>query len=228
MIKLSCPYCEAVHDVEEIKREECMLLKGRTVNYQAVHYRCANCHEVFDSPQMMDQNLIAAREAYDLLENSVTPEKIISIRESYNASQKAFGLILGMGELTINSYEQGKSIPMSSNRLLLHLSENPLIFFEMYERNKNKIGEIQREKIESSQAFKKCNKWGGLENLYNHLSETDREVIENRTSVSGSSVTHIIADMIKNEIDKPSFKVYTDSEEIDSNTIDTTIDIGVA
>ena len=140
-----------------------MLLKGRTVNYQAVHYRCANCHEVFDTPQMMDQNLIAAREAYDLLENSVTPEKIISIRESYNASQKAFGLILGMGELTINSYEQGKSIPMSSNRLLLHLSENPLIFFEMYERNKNKIGEIQREKIESSQAFKKCNKWGGLE-----------------------------------------------------------------
>lgn len=228
MIKLSCPYCEAVHDVEEIKREESMLLKGKTVNYQAVHYRCANCHEVFDSPQMMDQNLIAAREAYDLLENSVTPEKIISIRESYNASQKAFGLILGMGELTINSYEQGKSIPMSSNRLLLHLSENPLIFFEMYERNKNKIGEIQREKIESSQAFKKCNKWGGLENLYNHLSETDREVIENRTSVSGSSVTHIIADMIKNEIDKPSFNVYTDSEEIDSNTIDTTIDIGVA
>ena len=94
--------------------------------------------------------------------------------------------------------------------------------------NNRRLREIQREKIESSQAFKKCNKWGGLENLYNHLSETDREVIENRTSVSGSSVTHIIADMIKNEIDKPSFKVYTDSEEIDSNTIDTTIDIGVA
>lgn len=48
MIKLSCPYCEAVH------------------------YQCVNCHEVFDSPQMMDQNLIAARETYDLLESSVT------------------------------------------------------------------------------------------------------------------------------------------------------------
>ena len=101
-----------------------------------------------------------------MLEESVSPEKIISIRESYNASQKAFGLILGMGELTINSYEQGKSIPMSSNRLLLHLSENPLIFFEMYERNKNKIGAIQRERIEASEAFMNYKKSGGLENLY--------------------------------------------------------------
>ena len=106
-----------------------------------------------------------------MLESSVSPEKIIAIRESYNASQKAFGLILGMGELTINSYEQGKSIPMSSNRLLLHLSENPLIFFEMYERNKNKIGAIQRERIEASLPYQKCKKLGGLEGLYNNISD---------------------------------------------------------
>ena len=228
MIKMSCPYCETIHEVLEIKRSESIVIKGKNVNYDAVHYECCNCHEVFDSAQMMDENLLAARAAYELLESSVSPEKIIAIRESYNASQKAFGLILGMGELTINSYEQGKSIPMSSNRLLLHLSENPLIFFEMYERNKNKIGAIQRERIESSQAFKNCQKWGGLENLYNHLSESEREIIENRTSISGTSITHIISDMVKNEIDKPSFKIYTDSEESVTNIIETNIDLGVA
>lgn len=166
MIKTSCPYCEAIHEVRKIKRTESIEFKGKNVSYQAVHYECCNCHEIFDSAQLMDENLIAAREAYELLEESVSPAKIIAIRESYNASQKAFGLILGMGELTINSYEQGKSIPVSSNRLLLHLSENPLIFFEMYERNKNKIGAIQRERIESSEAFKNYQKSGGLENLY--------------------------------------------------------------
>ena len=98
----------------------------------------------------------------------------------------------------------------------------------MYERNKNKIGAIQRERIESSQAFKNCQKWGGLENLYNHLSESEREIIENRTSISGTSITHIISDMVKNEIDKPSFKIYTDSEESVTNIIETNIDIGVA
>ena len=119
----------------------------------------------------MDQNQQTDREENELLDGSVSPAKIIAIRESYNASQKAFGLILGMGELTINSYEQGKSIPMSSNRLLLHLSENPLIFFEMYERNKNKIGARQRERIEASLAYKKYIKCGGLDNLYNQLFE---------------------------------------------------------
>ncbi len=166
MIKLSCPYCEAIHEVRKINRTESIEFKGKNVSYQAVHYECCNCHEIFDSAQLKDENLIAAREAYELLEESVSPAKIIAIRESYNASQKAFGLILGMGELTINSYEQGKSIPVSSNRLLLHLSENPLTFFEMHERNKNKIGTIQRERIESSEAFKNYQKSGGLENLY--------------------------------------------------------------
>ncbi len=172
MIKLSCPYCEAIHEVRKIKRAENIVFKGKNISYKAVHYECNNCHEIFDSAQLMDENLLAVREAYELLEESVSPAKIIAIRESYNASQKAFGLILGMGELTINSYEQGKSIPMSSNRLLLHLSENPLIFFEMYERNKNKIGLIQRERIESSEAFKTYKKLGGLKNLYNSLSES--------------------------------------------------------
>ena len=228
MIKMSCPYCEAIHEVKEIKRTESIIFKGKNVTYDAIHYECSNCHEVFDSAQMMDDNLLAAREAYELLEDSVSPAKIISIRESYNASQKAFGLILGMGELTINSYEQGKSIPMSSNRLLLHLSENPLIFFEMYERNKNKIGAIQRERIEASEAFKQCKKWGGLENLYNNLSDNEIEIIENRTSISGSSKTHVVSDMIRKEMDKPSFEIYSGSEEIDSNKLGIKTDLGVA
>lgn len=228
MIKMSCPYCEAIHEVRKIKRKESIVFKGKNVSYEAVHYECSNCHEVFDSAQMMDENLLAAREAYELQEESVSPAKIISIRESYNASQKAFGLILGMGELTINSYEQGKSIPMSSNRLLLHLSENPLIFFEMYERNKNKIGAIQRERIESSEAFKKCNKWGGLESLYNHLTDSEIQIIENRTDISETSVTHIVTTMVRNEIDKPSFEIYAGSEEIDSGKFETKTDLGVA
>ena len=36
MIKMSCPYCEAVHDVEEIKRNESIEYKGKTVSYEAV------------------------------------------------------------------------------------------------------------------------------------------------------------------------------------------------
>ena len=85
--------------------------------------------------------------------DELTPEKIISIREKYNASQKAFSMILGMGELTMNKYEHGEK-PSSSNRLLLLLSEDPACFYKMYEINKYKIGVLQKEKIESSAALK--------------------------------------------------------------------------
>ena len=116
MIKMSCPYCEAVHDVKEIKRNESIEYKGKTVSYDAIHYECSNCNEVFDTKEQMGANLLAIRAAYDSEYNSITPKKIIQTREKYNASQKAFGLILGMGELTINAYEQNKSTPNSSNK----------------------------------------------------------------------------------------------------------------
>ncbi len=228
MIKMSCPYCESVHEVRKIKRTENIEFKGKLIDYEAVHYECCNCHEVFDTPEMMDENLLSVRRAYELKYESINPKKIISVRESYNASQKVFGLILGMGQLTINSYEQGKSVPDSTNRLLLQLSENPLIFFEMYEKNKDKIGEIQRNRIESSQAYINCLQWGGLENLYNQLTKSEREYIEGKTSSQGVSVTHIVSRIIKDVVLENSFEIYDNSEKGTSELVNTNFDVGVA
>ena len=134
MIKKSCPYCESVQDVKEIRQNEIIEYKGKMVSYDAIHYECCHCHDIFDSTEMMNANLSSVKDAFDLQYNSISANEIIKIREKYNASQKAFSLILGMGELTINSYEQEKSIPNSTNKLLIKLAENPLIFFEMYEQ----------------------------------------------------------------------------------------------
>lgn len=89
MIKMSCPYCEAVHDVKEIRTEEKITFKEKLVSYTAIQYECCNCHESFETAEMMDANLLAIREAYEEQYESIKPEKIIAIREKYNASQKA-------------------------------------------------------------------------------------------------------------------------------------------
>lgn len=219
MIKKSCPYCESVQDVKEIKQKETIEYKGKIVSYDAIHYECCHCHDIFDSTEMMNANLSSVKDAFDLQYNSISANEIIKIREKYNASQKAFSLILGMGELTINSYEQEKSIPNSTNKLLIKLAENPLIFFEMYEQNKSKIGAIQRERIESSECFINCQRWGGLENLYKNLSENQRECVENKTFLQGSSVTKIVSNMVKAELNKTSFEIYNDALEVNSGTI---------
>lgn len=154
MIKMICPYCEKESDVQIVKNREHYEKGATSFYYNAVHCKCAQCGQLFDSAQQMDSNLLAMRNAQQEQNDNISPEYITGLREKYNASQKAFGIILGMGPLTINSYEQKKSIPNTTNRLLLKLAEKPFIFFEMYNINKNKIGCIQRDRIESSEAYK--------------------------------------------------------------------------
>jgi len=82
-------------------------IKGHEVAFAASCYRCTSCGEVFLAPGQLDANLAIAREVYARLYETPEPEALVALRAKYSAGQKAFGMILGFGELTINSYEQG-------------------------------------------------------------------------------------------------------------------------
>ena len=158
--KLSCPHCEVVRDVELVQHDEQVTIKGREITFKARFHRCLHCGTEFEMPGQLDANLDAAREAYSRLYEAPTPEQLVQLRSRYGASQKAFGLILGFGELTMNSYEQGAS-PDSTNRLLLKLAEKPVIFKAMYELQSSRIGALQRQRIEASEGFKSAQGWTG-------------------------------------------------------------------
>ncbi len=151
--KMSCPDCEKIVDVLQIQKETNVVIKGKSVTFLAPMYKCSVCGAEFQTMEQLEESLKLGREAAEK-NDELTPAKIVAIREKYNVSQKAFAIILGMGELTINKYEQGEK-PSSSNRMLLLLSEDPACFYKMYEINKYKIGEIQKEKIEHSAGLKK-------------------------------------------------------------------------
>lgn len=152
--KMSCPDCEKITNVSEIKKETNVVINGKKVSFLAPMLKCSICGCEFQTMEQLEESLKIGKETAEKAENDLTPEKIIAIREKYNASQKAFAIILGMGELTINKYEQGEK-PSSSNRMLLLLSEDPACFYKMYEINKYKIGAIQKEKIEHSAVLKR-------------------------------------------------------------------------
>ena len=184
---MSCSCCESLQPCEKTSREETVTIKGRPVSYTAVFYRCSVCGEEFELPEQIDANLDAAREAWKRKYTSPSREELIALRDHYGASQKAFGRILGFGELTINSYEQG-AIPDSTNRLLLNLTKNPAIFHAMYEINKDMIGATQRKRIEESQGYQEGLKWSGLEALSEQLTTLQHEAIEACAWHSGQSV----------------------------------------
>lgn len=190
--KRMCYTCETERDVELVERKETVTIKGREVEFTAVSYRCIVCGDEYETPDQMDANLEAAREAYAQRYETFSSDELVALRGSYNASQKAFGLLLGFGELTMNSYEKG-SIPTSTNRLLIKLASDPYCFRKMYEANNNRIGETQRKRIETSAGFQETKHWERMDAVYHTLTADVRRSVERRASGSGSSVSRIVA-----------------------------------
>ena len=190
--RLPCSRCGATRDIEIIKRVEQVTIKGKEVSFTAHYSRCLTCKDEFEAPGQLDANLDAAREAYARLYEAPSPEALVGLRARYSASQKAFGAILGFGELTMNSYENGGT-PDSTNRLLLKLAADPLIFKAMFVINSGKIGATQRRRIEESPGYKAASSWEGLEALSRELTELQRAKVEECAASAGRSIPEQVA-----------------------------------
>ena len=66
----------------------------------------------------------------------------------------------------------------------------------MYEANKNRIGETQRKRIESSAGFQETKHWERMDAVYHTLTSDERRSIERRASGSGASVSRIVANCV--------------------------------
>lgn len=203
--KHMCFICEVEQNMEVIERKETVTIKGKEVNFTAVLCRCPQCHEELETPEQLDANLEAAREAYALRYEIRSPDELVSLRAQYNASQKAFGLLLGFGELTMNTYEKG-AFPDSTNRLLIHLAADPYCFRKMYEHNKNRIGETQRKRIEASAGFTQSKHWERMDSVYHALTAGERSSVERKANDAGISISSFVASCITNSLEQD----YTD------------------
>jgi len=190
--RFPCSRCATTRDIEVIEREEKVTIKGKEVSFVAHFSRCTTCGEEFEGPGQLDANLDAAREAYARLYESPAPEALVALRARYGASQKAFGTILGFGELTMNSYEQGGA-PDPTNRLLIKLADDPSIFKTMYDINKGKIGAIQRRRIEESEGYRAALLWSGLDSLSRELTDLQRTKVEECALRNGRTLPEQVA-----------------------------------
>ncbi|MFA6366751.1 MAG: type II TA system antitoxin MqsA family protein [Candidatus Hydrogenedentales bacterium] len=191
-IRLPCSKCLVSRDFEIVSREEEMEIHGRTVRFLAHFSRCTTCGNEYETAGQLDGNLESAREVYAQLYESPKPEALVALRSKYGASQKAFGMILGFGELTMNSYEQG-STPDATNRLLLKLADKPHLYRAMYEINKTRIGAIQRRRIETSKGYVETERWSGLDALSSELTSVQMEKIETCAAMHNLSIPRQIA-----------------------------------
>lgn len=215
--QLPCSRCGVMRDMEVFALEEQMTIKDKEVSFRAHFSRCQICGNEFETSEQLDANLDAAREAYAKLYESPSPEELVALRKRYNASQKAFGMILGFGELTMNGYEGG-GIPDSTNRLLLKLAADPYIFKAMFEMNSGKIGAIQRRRIIESEGYASALSWVGLGELSTHLTSLQQEKIEACAAHYGRTISGQIAAYVGTASFQDYSRLYTEAQWPDAET----------
>ena len=92
-----CPLCGETHAIEIITEESLVTIKGENISYPRTVYVCNNCDDEneFIPSSVMDDNLMAARNAYRKAHHLLTSTEIIDIRKKYGLSQKELARMLG-------------------------------------------------------------------------------------------------------------------------------------
>lgn len=143
-----CPNCEKDCELTFHSHVEESTIRGEKIPVTVEYYTCNECGEEFTNPGQLEKSLQEGYNKYRKIADILFPSDIVAIRKKYGASQKAFAKILDLGELTINSFEQG-SLPSKSVSNLIRLMDEPANFSRLFQKNKNRLSPHQIRKIES-------------------------------------------------------------------------------
>lgn len=150
-IEMDCPICNKIHAIEIRNRLAQALIKGETVDYEQVYYRCNLSREEneFVPAGIMDENLLRARNAYRKKHNLLTSEDIRKIRNTYNLSQNDLAALLGWNDVTVTRYETKAIQDGTSNSMMKMIYNNPLFALECLEKHKERFIEGSYDRIRS-------------------------------------------------------------------------------
>lgn len=143
-----CPSCGDIREISLLEREETYTFRGEKIALNHEVAVCTDCGEEFSTADQIERSLTSVQEEFRRRRNLVTPEDIRSIRAKYHAGQKPFGILLGLGESTINSYEKG-DLPTDAISQLIRSVSDPETFTSMFHERKHKIGPTQQKRIAS-------------------------------------------------------------------------------
>ena len=149
-LEMECPLCDELHLVEVRERDAISIVKEERVCYRQKYYRCVNSDEGendFIPSKVMDENLLAARNAYRHSHHMLTSDEIVALRRKYGLTQKEFAKMLGWGEATIARYETKLIQDETHDDILKKVRDDVLEAHNYLERNKDQFSVEQYNQI---------------------------------------------------------------------------------
>ncbi len=179
-----CPICNEVHLIEERKKIERIIFKEVEVEFEKHYFICNLTKESenkFVSAELMDENLLRARNAYRIRKGLLTSNEIVNIRNKYNLSQSDFSTLLGWGEVTISRYENKTIQDETYDQSMRMVNDDPIFALEQLEKHKdkfsyekyNKIKDNIKSKINNDDLYFKLKKCEVIKQYINYDIESD-------------------------------------------------------
>ena len=136
-IKTYCPLCDCEHELEIVENNSECVIKGETIEYVETSLLCTEYNELFDNGELLDKNLLAAKDEYRRKHHLLTSKEIENIRNKYNISQADLSLILGWGEVTITRYETKEIQNENYDKILRQIEADPNKLQDYFMLNKD-------------------------------------------------------------------------------------------
>lgn len=133
-----CPICEEQREILIGVKPETFTIARDSIELESKVYRCTSCNEFFADTDTEEENFQKAYRKYRHNHGLLQPEDIKAIREKYGISQRAFGIILGWGAITLHRYESGALQDEAHNNDLLFVRD-PTNFLLLFQKNKDKL-----------------------------------------------------------------------------------------
>ena len=129
-MKKFCEYCLKEVNCKYYEKEKKLLVDNKTIKYLEKYYICEECKNKFYD-DLHDYNVHTINNELRKLNNIITIDEIKNIMKKYNIGKKPLSLVLGLGEITITRYLEGRNPHKENSELLKSIDNNPLLY-EMY------------------------------------------------------------------------------------------------
>ncbi|RAK19871.1 putative zinc finger/helix-turn-helix YgiT family protein [Anoxybacillus vitaminiphilus] len=146
-IHYNCPFCDEEHEISVFREKTKALVNNTPVEYEEIYYYCPIEEDKFVPKEILNQNLLAAKDSYRTLNGLLTSQEIKDIRNSYGLSQKEFANMLGWGDVTIQRYEKKSIQDETYDQKIREVKDNPKLALDELEKHKEKFDQARYEEI---------------------------------------------------------------------------------
>lgn len=169
-MSIYCPYCREEKEYN-IEKREVKEFRGKEIDTYENVAVCVACKNDLYIAKLEEENNQRICAAYRVVENIITPQDIIDLRNKYSISQRELTSILGFGKMTINRYERGGVPTKSQSDYIKLLIEDEAKFIE-------KVKEAYEAKHITSKTYDKVISKGYSELLAtNDIRDLIRKII---------------------------------------------------